>query len=94
MIGSIIIRYSCLFIQFNNYLRHQPGVFFYAQTMNYPIVNLLKLNDLELINNIFGTKYKRVKVQDSFEQQLQYHNMSEIEYRHYKRIMEQEPKGY
>jgi len=62
--------------------------------MSYPIVNLLKLSDLQLINDVFGTKYKRVKIRDSFEEQLRYHHMSEAEYNYYKRIMEQKFKRH
>ena len=61
--------------------------------MNHPIVNLLKQPDLDRINDIYGTKYKRVQVTTTFDKQLDYHKMTDFEYKYYKRIMETEPKG-
>lgn len=61
--------------------------------MNYPIVNLLKLTNLNQLNQTFGTKYKRVRITTTFDKQLEYHKMTDFEYRYFKKLMEQQPKG-
>ena len=60
--------------------------------MEYPIVNLLKLTNLYQLNQALGTAYKRVQITTAFDKQLEYHNMTEVEYKYYKRIMET-PRG-
>ena len=62
--------------------------------MTYKIVNLLRLTDLQRLNDLSGTTYKRVKEQTTFDKELEFHHISEGEYRYYKKVMEREPKGY
>ncbi len=61
--------------------------------MNYPIVNLLKLTNLNQLNQAFKTNYKRVRITTTFDKQLEYHKMTDFEYIYFKKLMEQQPKG-
>jgi hypothetical protein len=58
--------------------------------MEYPIANLISFTNLTEINSKFNTKYGRVDDRHltTFDKELQAHNMSELEYKFYKKQME------